>query len=70
MKRREFIAGPGTAASTTLWPLAVRTQERVRRIGVLMHLAAKDIEEDHRAVCRPADGALTRPEASLSLAAT
>jgi ABC-type uncharacterized transport system substrate-binding protein len=48
MKRREFIAGLGAAASTTLWPLAARTQERVRRIGVLMHLAAKDIEAQAR----------------------
>ena len=48
MKRREFIALFGGAA--TAWPLSVRAQqgERMRRIGMLMPLAADDPEAKAR----------------------
>ena len=46
MRRREFILALGGAAAA--WPLATRAQERVRRIGVLMNLAAGDSESQAR----------------------
>ncbi len=45
-RRREFITLLGGAAAA--WPLSTRAQERVRRIGVLMNLAADDPEGQAR----------------------
>src|SRR2546429_3308306 len=45
MKRREFFPLLGGVAA---WPLAARAQQKVRRIGIMMNLAADDPEGQAR----------------------
>ena len=49
MRRREFIAAIGAAASSVSWPLAARAQERVRRVGVLIGAPADADDADGHA---------------------
>ena len=45
MRRRDFIAA---IAGATMLPSAVRAQERVRRVGVLMHTRSEEPEAQAR----------------------
>ena len=46
MRRREFLQVVGGAAAA--WPLAARAQERVRRVGVLMHTTSDEPDAQAR----------------------
>ena len=44
MKRREFITVFGSAVAATAWPLAVHTQSKPKRVGLLIGFAETDPE--------------------------
>jgi len=46
IRRRDFITLLGGAVAS--WPLAVRAQQRTRRVGVLLGLTADDLESSRR----------------------
>ena len=49
MRRRDFVAVVGGAAVLSIsWPLAARGQEKVRRVGVLMHTVPDEPEAQAR----------------------
>jgi putative ABC transport system substrate-binding protein len=50
VRRRDFITllGGAAAASSVSWPLAVRAQQRVARIGVLLSIAESDPDAQRR----------------------
>jgi hypothetical protein len=61
IKRRQFIAGLGSAAA---WPTMARAQQSVRRIGVLMDRVATDtIRQSWLAGCSTRRG-LPNPNSS------